>query len=147
MNQIIPGDKKLDNILQAFSMGGSARVEFSQFITLTFKDLKGKEAAYIQNGTPHAIQKFASDDLGFASGKSEYAYDSGNDLIVKTNHFTDYIAYASSAVQTPGGDGGNGNGDGGSGNGEGNGGNNGGNNGGETTPSKPYVTLSVDKHN
>ncbi|MEK3968486.1 S-layer homology domain-containing protein [Paenibacillus sp. FSL H7-0323] len=145
VNQIIPGDKKLDNILQAFSMGGSARVEFSQFITLTFKDLKGKEAAYIQNGTPHAIQKFASDDLGFASGKSEYAYDSGNDLIVKTNHFTDYIAYASSAVQTPGGDGGNGNGDGGSGNGEGNGGNNGGNNGGETTPSKPYVTLSVDK--
>ncbi|OMD63070.1 S-layer protein [Paenibacillus odorifer] len=132
--QIIPGDKKLDNILQAFSMGGSARVEFSQFITLTFKDLKGKEAAYIQNGTPHAIQKFASDDLGFASGKSEYAYDSGNDLIVKTNHFTDYIAYASSAVQTPGGDGGSGNGEG-----------NGGNNGGETTPSKPYVTLSVDK--
>jgi prenyltransferase beta subunit len=142
VNQIIPGDKKLDNILQAFSMGGSARVEFSQFITLTFKDLKGKEAAYIQNGTPHAIQKFASDDLGFASGKSEYAYDSGNDLIVKTNHFTDYIAYASSAVQTPGGDGGNGNG---SGNGEGNGGNNGGNNGGGTTPSKPYVILSVDK--
>ncbi|MEK5413993.1 S-layer homology domain-containing protein [Paenibacillus sp. FSL L8-0708] len=138
VNQIIPGDKKLDNILQAFSMGGSARVEFSQFITLTFKDLKGKEAAYIQNGTPHAIQKFASDDLGFASGKSEYAYDSGNDLIVKTNHFTDYIAYASSAVQTPGGDGGNGNG---SGNGEGNGGNN----GGGTTPSKPYVILSVDK--
>ncbi|WP_339189603.1 S-layer homology domain-containing protein [Paenibacillus sp. FSL P2-0121] len=142
VNQIIPGDKKLDNILQAFSMGGSARVEFSQFITLTFKDLKGKEAAYIQYGTPHAIQKFASDDLGFASGKSEYAYDSGNDLIVKTNHFTDYIAYASSAVQTPGGDGGNGNG---SGNGEGNGGNNGGNNGGGTTPSKPYVILSVDK--
>ncbi|MEK4192261.1 S-layer homology domain-containing protein [Paenibacillus sp. FSL L8-0323] len=142
VNQIIPGDKKLDNILQTFSMGGSARVEFSQFITLTFKDLKGKDAAYIQNGTPHAIQKFASDDLGFASGKSEYAYDSGNDLIVKTNHFTDYIAYASSAVQTPGGDGGNGNGEGnGSGNGEGNGGNN----GGGTTPSKPYVILSVDK--
>ncbi|OME30856.1 S-layer protein [Paenibacillus odorifer] len=142
VNQIIPGDKKLDNILQTFSMGGSARVEFSQFITLTFKDLKGKDAAYIQNGTPHAIQKFASDDLGFASGKSEYAYDSGNDLIVKTNHFTDYIAYASSAVQTPGGDGGNGNGEGnGSGNGEGNGSNN----GGGTTPSKPYVILSVDK--
>ncbi|WP_262495811.1 S-layer homology domain-containing protein [Paenibacillus sp. B2(2019)] len=128
LNQIIPGDKKLDSIVQAFSMGGSARVEFSQFITLTFKDLKGKDAAYIQNGTPHAIQKFASDDLGLASGKSEYAYDSGNDLIVKTNHFTDYIAYSSTAVQTPGGDGnGNGNGDGG------------------TTPSKPYVTLSVDK--
>ncbi|CAH1057814.1 S-layer homology domain-containing protein [Paenibacillus pseudetheri] len=115
LNQIIPGDKKLDNIVQAFSMGGSARVEFSQFITLTFKGINGKDAAYIQDGKPHAIQKFASDALGLASGKSEYAYDSGNDLIVKTKHFTDYIAYTSSAVQTPGG----------TGNG--------------------YVTLSVDK--
>lgn len=127
LNQIISQDKKLESIIHAFSMGGSARVEFSQFITLTFKDLKGKDAAYIQNGVPHAIQKFASDALGFASGKSEYAYDNGNDLIVKTNHFTDYIAYSSSAVQTGGGDG------------------NGGNDGGGTTPSKTYVTLSVDK--
>ncbi|WP_405175664.1 S-layer homology domain-containing protein [Paenibacillus sp. FSL H8-0261] len=126
LNQIISQDKKLESIIQAFSMGGSARVEFSQFITLTFKDLKGKDVAYIQNGAPHAIQKFASDALGLASGKSEYAYDNGNDLIVKTNHFTDYIAYTSSVVQTPGGDGGSGN-------------------GGGTTPSKPYVTLSVDK--
>ncbi|WP_313637038.1 S-layer homology domain-containing protein, partial [Paenibacillus sp.] len=115
LNQIISGDKKLESIIQAFSMGGSARVEFNQFITLTFKGLKGKDAAYIQDGTPHTIQKFASDALGLASDKLEYAYDDGNDLIVKTKHFTDYIAYTSSAVQTPGG----------SGNG--------------------YVTLSVDK--
>lgn len=127
MNQVIPKDKKLESIVQAFSMGGSARVEFSQFITLIFKDLKGKDAAYIQDGTPHNIQKFANDDLGFASGKSEYAYDSGNDLIVKTNHFTDYVAYTTSTVQTPGGDG----------SGEGN--------GGEVTPPKSTVTLSVDK--
>ncbi|WP_339317531.1 S-layer homology domain-containing protein [Paenibacillus sp. FSL R10-2734] len=126
LNPIIPADKKLENIIQAFSMGGSARVEFNKFITLTFKDLKGKDAAYIQDGTPHAIQKFASDALGFESGKSEYAYDSGNDLIVKTNHFTDYIAYTSIMVQPPVGDGGS-------------------VGGGETTPSKQYVTLSVDK--
>lgn len=135
LNQVISQDKKLENIIQAFSMGGNAKVEFSHFITLTFKDLKGKDVAYIQDGTPHAIQKFASDALGLASGKSEYAYDNGNDLIVKTNHFTDYIAYTSSAVQTPG--------DGGSGTGEGNG--NGNVGGGGTTPSKQYVTLSVDK--
>jgi prenyltransferase beta subunit len=138
LNQVIPEDKKLEDIIQAFSMGGSARVEFSHFITLTFKDLKGKDAAYIQNGTPYAIQKFESDALGLASGKLEYAYDDGSDLIVKTKHFTDYIAYSSSAVETPGGDGGSGE-ENGSGNGNGNG------NGGETTPSKSYVTLSVDK--
>ncbi|MEK4354747.1 S-layer homology domain-containing protein [Paenibacillus sp. FSL R5-0475] len=137
LNQVISQDKKLENIIQAFSMGGNAKVEFSHFITLTFKDLKGKDVAYIQDGTPHAIQKFASDALGLASGKSEYAYDNGNDLIVKTNHFTDYIAYTSSAVQTPG--------DGGSGTGEGNGSGNGNVGGGGTTPSKQYVTLSVDK--
>lgn len=141
LNSIIPADKKLESIVQAFAMGGSARVEFSQFITLTFKGQNGKDAAYIQDGAPHLIQKFASDDLGLSSGKLEYAYDNGNDLIVKTKHFTDYIAYTSSRVQTPGGDGGSGEGNG---NGNGGGGNAGSGDSG-TTPAKTYVTLSVDK--
>ncbi|GAF08828.1 DUF4430 domain-containing protein [Paenibacillus pini] len=92
---IIPSDKKLDHIDQAFSMGGSDKVSFDSFVTLTFKGMKGKDTAYIQAGNPHAIQKYASNIEGEASGKSEYAYDSGNDLIVKTNHFTDYVVYTS----------------------------------------------------
>lgn len=149
LNSIIPADKKLESIVQAFTMGGSARVEFSQFITLTFKGQSGKDAAYIQDGTPHLIQKFASDALGSASGKVEYAYDNGNDLIVKTKHFTDYIAYTSSTVQTPGGDGSEGNndgtGNGNSGSGSGSGSNGGGSGEGAITQPKQYVNVSVDK--
>lgn len=143
LNSIIPADKKLESIVQAFSMGGSARVEFSQFITLTFKGQSGKDAAYIQDGTPNLIQKFASDALGTASDKLEYAYDNGNDLIVKTKHFTDYIAYTSSTVQTPGGDGSEGNNDGTGNSNSGSGSAGSGDSG--TTPAKTYVTLSVDK--
>lgn len=122
INTVIPETHKLDEIFQAFSMGGKGKIEFSSFITLTFKGLSGKEAAYIQNGSAHAISKYSSDEQGLSSGKKEYAYDSGKDLIVKTKHFTDFVSYTSSVIETPGG-------------------------GGGTTP-KPtqYVTLSVDKH-
>lgn len=120
VNSIIPAGKKLDNILEAFTIGGSGKVEFNQFVTLTFKGLRGKEASYIQNGSPHAIQKYASNAQGENSGKNEYAYDSGNDLIVRTNHFTDYVAYTSSTIEIPGGE--------------------------VTNPDlKKYVTVSVDK--
>ncbi|WP_422657726.1 S-layer homology domain-containing protein [Paenibacillus sp. EC2-1] len=119
---IIPEEHKLDEIVQAFTMGGKGKIEFSSFITLTFKGMSGKEAAYIQDGSAHAISKYSGDEQGLSSGKKEYAYDSGKDLIVKTKHFTDFVAYTTSVIETPG-------------------------NGGGTTP-KPtqYVTLSVDKH-
>jgi len=123
INAIVPNEKKLDAVVQAFSMGGHTRIEFSEFVTITFTGMSGKDAAYIESGLPYAIAKFASDLEGMNSGKSEYAFDSGNDLIVKTKHFTDYIAYTSSLIETPG-------------NGEG------------TAPvpqPKQYVTLSVDK--
>lgn len=116
VNDIIPAGKKLDSILQAFTMGDSAGIEFDGYVALTFKGMQGKEAAYIQNGKIHPIQKYKSDSAGLAGDKSEYAYDSGSDLIVKTKHFTDYIAYSASAVKAP--------------------------DNGET---KKYVTLSVDK--
>ncbi|SFM26912.1 S-layer homology domain-containing protein [Paenibacillus sp. 1_12] len=102
---IVPAGSKLNSIEKAITMGGSAGVVFDQFITLTFSGMKGKDAAYIQNGTAIAIQKFSSDSVGGASGKNEYAYDSENDLIVKTKHFTDFVAFGSSTDQTPGGGG------------------------------------------
>lgn len=116
VNDIIPPGKKLDSILQIFTMGDSAGIEFDGYVTLTFKGMQGKEAAYIQSGIIHLIQKYESDSAGLVGAKSEYAYDSGSDLIVKTKHFTDYIAYSASAVKAP--------------------------DNGET---KKYVTLSVDK--
>ncbi len=103
VEQALPAGKTLDEIAMMFSMGGSRSVEFSQFITLTFTGMSGRDAAYIQ-GDLHLIQKYANDLRGLSSGKNEYAYDSGNDLIVKTKHFTGFIAYASSTKTTvPGG--------------------------------------------
>ncbi|MEC0226541.1 S-layer homology domain-containing protein [Paenibacillus alba] len=122
LNTIIPTGKKLDSVNQAITIGGNARVEFTQFITLTFTGMKDKEAAFIQNGSLNSIQKFGNDEAGKASGKNEYAYDSGNNLIVKTKHFTDFIAFSTSTVVvTPGGP------------------------GGTNPPITPQVTLSVDK--
>jgi len=121
---IVAQGAKLDSVEKAVTMGGSASVAFDQFVTLTFQGLSGKQAAYIQNGTAHAIAKYATDAEGAASGASEYAYDSGSDLIVKTKHFTDFAAYAASVVSTPGGTGP-------------------GTDGG--TQPKLYVTLAVDK--
>jgi prenyltransferase beta subunit len=115
----LPDNRSLDALVQAFSMGGSERVEFSDYVTLTFAGKSGKDAAYIEGGIAYPIGKFANDAAGKASGKNEYAYDSGSDLIVKTNHFTDYVAYSSSEVEAPGG-------------------------GTEPQP-KTYATLSVDK--
>lgn len=103
VKSVIPQGQKLDSVFKAFTLGGDKRVEFSQFVTLTFAGMKGKEAVYIQDGIPHSILKFVGDSEGLASGKAEYAYESGNDLVVRTKHFTDYIAYASSPAETPGG--------------------------------------------
>jgi prenyltransferase beta subunit len=103
VNTIITSGKKIDSVNQAITLGGSQRIEFDQFITLTLKDMKGKDAAYIQDGSIAAIKKYASDAEGLASGENEYAYDNGNDLIVKTKHFTEFIAFTLSVIQTPGG--------------------------------------------
>ncbi len=124
VSDAIPSDKKLENIHQVFAMGSGSKVVFSEFVTLTFKGLKGKEAAYIQGNTLVKITKYSNDNEGKADGKDEYAYDSGNDLIVKTKHFTDFIAYSISNKSSSG--------DTGGGSGSGSGG-------------KSYATLSIDK--
>ncbi|MFC3801161.1 DUF4430 domain-containing protein [Cohnella sp. GCM10012308] len=117
---IVASGMKLDSIAKAFAMGGTNRVTFDRFITLTFTGLKGKNAAYVENDQAHTIQKVADDAAGMETGKDEYAYDSGEDLIVKTKHFTQFIAYAEKSADPSNG--------GGSGN---------------TTG---HVTLSIDKN-
>lgn len=126
IQRLIPGNKKLDSIAQAVTMGGDSRVTFDDFVTITFAGMKGMDAAYIEKGLAHPIQKFASDSESQNRDLDEYAYDSGNDLIVRTKHFTDFVVYSAipAGTGTPGG--GTGGGDGGN-------------------PSKHYVTLSIDK--
>ncbi|MGO4549180.1 S-layer homology domain-containing protein [Paenibacillus sp. 2TAB23] len=119
--ELIAEGRKLSEIAEAFTMGGRSMVEFNEYVTLVFAGHSGKDAAYIQGGAVHAIQKYESDALGAEAGEREYAYDSGNDLIVKTKHFTDFVSYATSVLEAPGG--------------------------GNGAPSQPtqYVTQSVDK--
>jgi len=124
LSTILPSNNKLDSVSQAITVGGGKdRVVFDQYVTIKFAGLQGKQAVFIEKGVPHAIPQVSSDLEGSTSGSDEYAYDSGSDLIVKTKHFTDYVAYTSSVVETPGGGGG--------------------------TPTPPpatsQVTLSVDK--
>lgn len=113
VNSLIPTGKKLDKILIAFSVGENEKVEFSDFVTINFAGGKGKQVAYVQNGQIYSIQKYASDQEGLSSKKEEYAFDSGNDLIVKTKHFTEYILY-SITTETSGGGSSSGGGGGGS---------------------------------
>ncbi len=122
ISDVISSGKNLDEIVQVFSMGNDNRVEFSDYVVLTFKGMAGKDAAYIQGGMLYTIQKYTSDIEGKNSGKKEYAYDNDNDLVVNTKHFTDFIAYTTTDKVTPG---------------EGSGGGN--------TTTKLYVTLSIDK--
>ncbi|NBD23680.1 DUF4430 domain-containing protein [Paenibacillus sp. T1] len=115
---IVPSGYKLDSIAKAVMMGGADPVTFDRFVTLSFAGMKGKNAAFVSKGTAKAIRKFADDAAGSASGLNEYSYEDGNDLIVRTNHFTDFAAYATSATGTPGGGG---------------------------PPPTSHVTLSIDK--
>ena len=46
LSTAIPGDKELDAVNMVIIMGGSSRVEFSNYVTLTFKGMAGKDAAY-----------------------------------------------------------------------------------------------------
>ncbi|GLX68066.1 S-layer homology domain-containing protein [Paenibacillus glycanilyticus] len=121
ISEVIAEGKQLEEIDQAVSFGGgNGRVAFDQFVTLTFAGSKGKSVAYIENGVAHVVDLVASDEVGQASGRNEYAYNSGNDLIVKTNHFTDYIVYTLKEDQSSGG-------------------------GGTTPQPTKKVTMSIDK--
>ncbi|WP_352406888.1 S-layer homology domain-containing protein [Acetoanaerobium noterae] len=104
LDEAISDNKKTDDILHVFTMGGNDKIEFSDYITLTFKGEKNKEVAYIQNGKLHLIEKFSNDVEGLNSGKNDYAYDNGDDLIVKTNHFTEFVVFTTKkADEQPGG--------------------------------------------
>ncbi|WP_171056450.1 S-layer homology domain-containing protein [Paenibacillus sinopodophylli] len=98
---IIAEGWELSEVAEAFTMGGRSAVEFNEYVTLIFAGNSGKHAAYIQDGSVHAITKYESDTLGAEAGDTEYAYDSGNDLIIKTKHFTDFVSYAATVLEVP----------------------------------------------
>lgn len=96
---IMTKNQILDSVEHVFIMGGNERKEFNDFITLRFEGLKGKDVGYIQEGQLYLIHKYKNDEKGRKSGNMEYAYENGDDLIVKTKHFTDFIAYTTRKIQ------------------------------------------------
>ncbi|MCR8659747.1 S-layer homology domain-containing protein [Paenibacillus endoradicis] len=101
---IINSNQQLDSVHEFFTIGGEHSIHFTNgFVKFTFAGMKGKEVAFIENGKLTPIQRFASDQEGLKSGKHEYAYESGSDLIVKTNHFTDFVVYSVKDKTTGGG--------------------------------------------
>lgn len=128
---LLDTDQQLDAVHEFFTIGGDGPIRFANgFVAFTFAGMKGKEAVFIQNGQLTSIQKFASDQEGLVSGKHEYAYEDGNNLIVKTNHFTDFVVYSVKDKTDSGGGTQPGNGNGG---GEG------------SNPEKSTIQLSIDK--
>lgn len=126
INSIIDRNKETAKIYAALSMGGGDRLDFDQYVTITFSGMKGKDVAYIQSEQIYPIKKYANDVKGLASNKSEYAYDDGKDLIVKTKHFTDFILYSKQSKTSSNGGGSSSSGIGESG--------------------KNEIILSIDKH-
>lgn len=123
--------KQLDDRIK---VGGDQDIRFSQHVILAFKGLGAKEAAFVDGqGALHLIPKV---DRNASVTEDVYAYASENgDLVIKTKHFTEFLAYQASPIES----------------GEptvppGNGGNESGGNGGVTPPPvTSTITLSVER--
>ena len=94
---------KLDKIDASFEIGGKESIAFDKYITLTIKNMGDKESAYIdQEGKLHFIKKIINGME--VADQAEYCYQENNDLVIKTKHFTDFIAYTATPKTTGGGD-------------------------------------------
>ncbi|RTE11798.1 DUF4430 domain-containing protein [Paenibacillus whitsoniae] len=97
---------KLDKVFVAFAMGNEGgSVLFDKPLTLTVKGGKNQLAGYLEGGTFTPIRIYDSEAQGVSatSGQEKitFAYVSGNDLIIKTNHFTSFVTYAVSKEAAP----------------------------------------------
>ncbi|MGL5257148.1 MAG: DUF4430 domain-containing protein [Proteocatella sp.] len=142
-NELSNKIKKLDskvkdvNVEDAFKIGNTNRIEFSDYVELVFTNMAGKGAAYVDDTGLHIIERVVDDKSG--NGKNEYAFDRGSDLVVKTNHFTDFVAYTVEKDTLDQG------GNSGTPSGGTAGGTTGGSGGGVIPTKEITVTLSIDK--
>lgn len=147
-------NEELTQIAIRVKIGGSDRIDFSRHVTLKLIGQGSRQAGWIgSDGSFHPIPKY-NDSSARADAVYAYADDRG-DLVIKTTHFTEFIAYDLKTKDTPGqggspGNGGTTPGNGGApGNGEGtpgNGGNPGTGGGVVTPPAVRTIKLSVEKH-
>ncbi|MGG1639149.1 DUF4430 domain-containing protein [Paenibacillus sp. NRS-1760] len=96
-------NKKVDAIAVRIQAGGNEKIQFNQHVTLTIKGQGDKEAGFVdQAGVFTQIKKYADSS---ARTDEVYAYNQNGDLIIKTKHFTEFLAYTTTTAST-GGDGG-----------------------------------------
>lgn len=121
LNSALSADnKKVDAIAIRIQAGGNEKIQFNQHVTLTLKGQGDKEAGFVdQAGAFTAIKKYPDSAL---RTDEVYAYNDNGNLIIKTKHFTEFLAYKTASL-TGGGDVG----------------------GGGTDPVAETITLSVEK--
>ncbi|MGO4546012.1 DUF4430 domain-containing protein [Paenibacillus sp. 2TAB23] len=96
-------NKKIDSVDARLQVGGNGDIQFSQHVTLTIKGQGGKEAGFVDHaGVFTTIKKYADSTV---QTDDVYAYSQNGDLIIKTKHFTEFLAYTTSALSMGGGGG------------------------------------------
>ncbi|AZN42712.1 S-layer homology domain-containing protein [Paenibacillus albus] len=96
IQQQLAAGESLGSIEQAFVMGDADQSYlFDSPLTLTIKGGKGQLAGYIEGEVFTPIHVYDSAEQGATKGNAKvtYAYVAGDDLIIKTNHFTAYVMY------------------------------------------------------
>ena len=117
--------KQVSTVGVHIKVGGDKRIEFDQHVTLTFKNQGESEAGFIDsNGDFELIKKYSAAEAANDADKV-YSYKAGDDLVIKTKHFTQFLTFQTenSKTENPGTGGG----------------------GGGVPPSEMAVTLSVEK--
>ncbi|MBB3112765.1 prenyltransferase beta subunit [Paenibacillus phyllosphaerae] len=104
VNGSLAAGANVETIGQAFIMGAADQsFLFDKTLTLTIKGGKGQVAGFIEGGVFTPIQLYASDEAGKqatqGSEKITYAYVDGDNLIMKTNHFTSFVTYTTTNQQ------------------------------------------------
>ena len=88
-------NKQISKVDFRLKVGGVKTITFDRHVTLTLKDKGDSEAGFIgESGEFKLIKKYPSVD----ATDEVYAYTSKNDLIIKTNHFTEFVTFKSTSI-------------------------------------------------
>nr|WP_249435692.1 DUF4430 domain-containing protein [Paenibacillus sp. Marseille-Q4541] len=135
-NSLSTNNQILSALVTRIKVGGEQDILFDKFVTIKLLGQGDKEAGMLNaNQEFHPILKY--ENASEHNDLEAYAYRDNNDLIIKTKHFSEFLAY--SVTSNNGGNEGEGDGSGSGGN------------GGDPvppvspTPTQSNITLSVEK--
>ena len=76
-------------------VGGSQSIEFDQHVSLTFTNLGTNEAGFIDIDGNFTLIPKDNDPQ-----QDVYAYQDGDDLVIQTKHFTEFLAFETETGST-----------------------------------------------